>query len=247
MEHSLEFCERLNERLTVIHRRDATPTTLDALLLAAFLPESCGRTCELGAGGGIISLLAAARGRIGSGVLIEREEVLAALAERNIEKNALAATLSARCTDLRDYTDAARFDTVLANPPYRRANEGKPAAHRLTDVARYERAGGILDFCLAAARLLRPEGHFYCVFPTQREGDLRAALAIAGLFPVRTVTVYPYAGARPKLLLQEAILREGNEERERLLLARERGGPPTEAAMALYESGILITEGEEND
>ena len=243
----LEFYERLNDRLTIIHRRDATPTTLDALLLAAFLPSVCGRTCELGAGGGIISLLAAARGRIADGVLLEREPILAALAARNIENNGLANLLHAECADVRDFRDTDRFDTVLTNPPYRRANDGRPAAHPLTDVARYERAGTVTDFCLAAARMLHKDGRFYIVFPTRRQGELFAALRHAELHPHRKVTAYPYEGGTPKLFLTEAGFTETAISRERIVLARECGGAPSDAAEALYAHGQLLTEGDEND
>ena len=243
----MEFSERLNDRLTVIHRRDATPTTLDALLLAAFLPSVCGRTCELGAGGGIISLLAAARDKIADGLLLEREPILAALAARNIESNGFSGILRAACADIREYREDGRFDTVLANPPYRRANDGRPAAHPLADAARYERAGTVTDFCLAAARLLHKGGRFYAVFPTRRRDELFAALGAVGLYPHRTVTAYPYVGGAPKIFLTEAGFTEAPLRRERIVLARECGGAPSDAAEALYTHGHLLTEGDEND
>lgn len=244
MNNELEYCERLNDRLSVIHRRDGVGTTTDALLLAALLPKKAGECCELGAGGGIVSLLAAARGRIGRGVLLEREPALCALAERNIQKNGLDATLTVLCADLREHLPSGHFTTVLANPPYRRAGEGLPARDRLADISRFERAGGIADFCRAAATLLAEDGRFYTVFPAARRSDLLTALEDAGLHAYRAVTVYPYPDGAPRLLLTVSGMGEGVLREATFTLCRAPGGAPTEAAERLYADGVLMTEGE---
>ena len=237
---SPEYRERLNDRLTVIHRRDAVPTTTDALLLAAFLPKTEGCACELGAGGGIISLLAASRDVFSRGILIEREPILASLAERNIEENGLADRLSVLCRDLRDYTPAGRFSLVFANPPYRRAGSGLPAAHRLADVSRFERAGGIRDFCLAAARLLTDDGVFTIVFPTARREELWEALQEAKLHPEAVVTVLPYPEGKSRLTLVRARPFPTIPKNYTLALARAADDRrPTPEAEILYERGVL--------
>ncbi len=236
---SEEYRERLNERLTVIHRRDAVPTTTDALLLSAFLPKA-DVACELGAGGGLISLLAAARGRIGYGDLVEREEVLHALAVRNIRENALSERLCAHLADVREFDAGRRYDAVFANPPYRRADEGLPAASRLADISRFERAGTVADFCLAAARLLSPTGSLSLVFPVVRRAELLRALTAAALYPVEAVTVLPYPEGTPRIFL----LRAGRTpaalcERTFTLTVAKTDRRPTEAAEALYREGVL--------
>ncbi len=237
---SFDYRERLNDRLTVTHRRDAVPTTTDALLLAAFLPRVTGTACELGAGGGLISLLGATRERFQTAHLVEREPILAALAARNIKDNRLADRLRVFCADLRDFDVGERYAAVFANPPYRRAGSGRPAAHHLADVSRFERAGGIADFCLGAARLLCPEGSFSVVFPTEREDELYTALGVAGLFPEETVRVLPYPGGRSRLLLCRALKHPTDSRTHTLTLARGREDRrPTDEARELYENGVL--------
>ena len=244
MKNELEYRERLNEKLSVIHRRDGVGTTTDALLLAAMLPTSAGSSCELGAGGGLISLLAAHREKIEIGVLVEREPILCELAERNIRENGLMERLSVFCADLRQSLPTRRFDTVFANPPYRRAGEGCPAREHLADISRFERAGGILDFCQAAAALLTDRGRFYTVFPATRRKELSAALTAAGLSILRTVRVLPYPDGAASLILTEAGRLAGAQKEECFTLCRGRGGAPTAEAERLYADGILITEGE---
>ena len=239
-----EYREVLNERLSLTMRRGAPVTTVDALLLAAFLPGNSGAACELGAGSGVISLLAAARGKLSSALLIERDGTLAALCERNVRDNRFADILTVRCADLRECTERGLFDTVFANPPYRRANDGMPAADPIADAARYERHGGIEDFCRTGADMLTEGGRFLAVFPTRRRAELMAAIAAVGLSPEREVTVFPYPGGASKLMLLSATKGGATHRRECFTLCREAGGAPTEAAERLYRDGILITEGE---
>jgi tRNA1Val (adenine37-N6)-methyltransferase len=239
-----EYREVLNERLTMTMRRGAPVTTVDALLLAAFLPKDCGEACELGAGSGVISLLAAARGKLSSALLIEREEALYNLCRRNVRDNRFEALLTARHADLRDCEERAAFDTVFANPPYRRANDGMPAADPIADAARYERHGTIEDFCQTGARMLTEGGRFLVVFPKRRRDELLTAIASAGLSPEREVSVYPYPGGTPKLMLLSARRGACAHRHESFTLCREPGGMQTAAAERLYQDGILITEGE---
>lgn len=239
-----EYREVLNDRLILTMRKGAPTTTGDALLLAAFLPPACGRACELGAGSGVISLLAAARGKLSSALLIERDATFAALCERNVRDNGFEDTLLVRCADLRESTECGAFDTVFANPPYRRANDGTPAADPIADAARYERHGTIADFCRVGARMLTTEGRFFVVFPTRRRQELLSALSDAGLFPEREVTVYPYPRGVSKLMLLSAGRSVSAHKKEVFTLCHTAGGSETEAATVLYRDGILLTEGE---
>ena len=238
------FEETLSDRLTVEHIRGATATTTDALLLAAFLPRVDGRALELGAGCGIVSLLGAVRDRFTAADLCERVGALAALCRRNIERNRLGERLSVIESDLRMLSPPARYLSIFANPPYRRAGEGRPAADPLADAARFERAGTVADFCAAAARLLLPEGSLSLVFPRRRRTELLSALAASGLYPAEEITVYPYPGGEPKLLLLRALPDPQALTVRRFTLASKAGGAPTEAAEVLYRDGILLTEGE---
>lgn len=127
---------------------------LDAVLLAAAAPcPQSGRADLLDAGSGVgtVGLCMARRCAATHVTLIEREPMLADLARRNTQRNALAdrmrvieADLSlggalaqgnARHPDLAP----AMFDHVVANPPYRVAGTGtappglKATAHQLAD------------------------------------------------------------------------------------------------------------------
>ena len=239
-----EYRERLSGTVEVTHLSGATATTTDALLLAAFLPHCRERSLELGAGCGIVTILAAARGRLSHGELCERDMTLSALCEKNLAGNRLGDRFFTVCRDLRLLSGEGRYELIYANPPYRRAGEGKPAANPLADIARFERYGTVVDFCAAAARLLSADGQLCTVFPTARRGELFDALALCGLCPHEEVTVFPYPGGSPKLFLVRADRHAGALCRRRVTLATAKGGRQTEAARILYTDGRLLTEGE---
>ncbi len=241
-----EYTERVNERLTLIGRRDALRPGTDSLLLAGLLPYlPHGRALEIGCGNGAIALLAASREKFAAIDALEAEPILAELTARNIEKNRLGARVRGLLGDVREFTgEGARYDAILCNPPYRKAGCGRASDKPLLNAARLELRGGIADFCHAAARLMAPDGHFYLVYPAARRGDLDEALASAGLSLIRLITVHPHRGAPPSLLLAVAA-RAGECREERLYLWEDTANTrPTAAIETLYRTGYL-PEGEE--
>lgn len=243
MEHT-EYKERLSERLSLFHLTGVSATTTDALLLAALLPAVGGTAVELGAGVGTVALLAYSHGRFPAALLCERQPPLAALARRNVRENGWENALSILEGDLRHLPCERTHPLVFANPPYRRAHEGRPAQSPLADAARFERAGGFRDFCLAAEGLLSHDGVFCFVFPTARREEAEATLAACHLFPRRIVTVSPYPGGKSKIFLAVAGRTPAAVRGERIVLATCRGGEPSEAACRLNAALELITEGE---
>ncbi len=113
----------LNGRLRVIQPRRGYRFSVDAILLGRFIrPRPGARILELGAGCGVIAIMAAALYAPREVVAIEVQEKMAALIERNAALNNLPA-VRAVAADIRSRTIAgvapASFDLVIANPPYR--------------------------------------------------------------------------------------------------------------------------------
>ena len=58
------------------------------------------------------------------------------------------------------------------------------------------------------------------------------------------ITVLPYPGGTPRLILTAAGRGEAATRYESFTLCATRGGAPTVAAERLYTDGLLLTEGE---
>ncbi len=248
-EVSLTVDERLdevNERLCLIQKKNALAFGTDAFLLSAFLrPAPRARALELGCGNGIISLLAAARGRFSHITAVEIQHEMAELTARNVALNHLDDRITVREADARVLTAAmlgGEVEAVFANPPYMRTDSGFSSPHGAKQTARHETDGGIAEFAAAAARCLKYGGTFCAVYRPDRLESLFAALRAAKLAPKRCVFVHDHPSAAPSMVLLEARL-GGGEGLVVLppLLLHDRIGDTalSERAQAIYNNGIF--------
>ncbi len=224
-----ETMTAVNDGIRLIQNPEGLTFGTDALLLAAFVRRApAASAAEFGSGSGIVSLLLAARGKVGRILAVEVQEYYADLTKRNAELNGMAHRIEARCADIREMKE--QFDVIYSNPPYMRTagqrnrDEGKYAA-------RHEVNGGLRDFCFSAARNLKYGGRFYCVCRPDRAVDLIAAMREAAVEPKRMVFVSPTAAHPPCLMLVEG--KRGGKPSCRVLptlfLQREDGRPTEEA------------------
>lgn len=205
---SSEFVCTVNDNLTLIQRRAGLTFGTDALLLAAFVrPSKYALAAELGGGTGIVSLLCAVRNKIQRIYAIEVQREYALLIDRNAALNRLSDRVIARHGDIRNLSPAdfgGEVDIVITNPPYMRADSGKPNESTEKNIARHEVFGSIFDFCASGARLLKYGGVFYCVYRPDRLADLMDACRKNRLEPKRATFVYPDTASPPSLVLFEA-------------------------------------------
>ena len=211
MDITLAADERLydiNDNLRLIQKKGALAFGSDAYLLSAFLRKAPrARALELGCGNGVISLLAATRGRFSHIDAIEIQAEMAALTARNIALNGLENRVTVREADLRTLTPAAlggEVDAVFANPPYMRVESGAASPHTALQIARHECEGGIFEFAAAAARCLKYGGLFYTVYRPDRLESLFDALKRTGFSPKRMLFVHDHPDAAPSMVLTEA-------------------------------------------
>ncbi len=204
-----ERIDQVNENLRLIQKKNGLTFGTDAYLLAAFIrPQSKAFAVELGGGTGIISLLLAAKKKAASVTAIEIQRSFAELIERNAALNDLSGCVRALCADIREVnatTLGQEADLVFSNPPYMRCDAGKRNEADEKYMARHEVCGGIADFCMAGARLLRHGGRFVCVWRPDRLTALLKGLSSAGLEPKRMTFVHADASAEPCMVLLEAV------------------------------------------
>lgn len=241
-----ERLDRVNENVSLICKTDGLTFGTDAYLLASFIrPQRNARAVELGAGTGIISLLLAARERLLSIVAIEAQKDFAELTERNVRLNSLEDRISVMEADVRDVRASdigGEVDVVFSNPPYMRTDSGKRNTSDRKYIARHEVLGGIGDFCLAASRLLKHGGRFYCVWRPDRLSELISAMRSASLEPKGAVFVHADEDSEPSMVLVLAL--KGGKEGMRimpplLLHPKADGGgarPMSERACRIYET-----------
>ncbi len=204
-----ERLDRVNEKIVLISKKDGLTFGTDAFLLASFIkPQRRAMAVELGSGTGIISLLLAARERVGYIHAIEVQEDFSELSRRNVSLNGLDKKINIIQGDIREYSFSdigGEADIVFTNPPYMRTDSGKRNESDRKYIARHEVMGGIYDFCRSADRLLKHGGKFYCVWRPDRLSSLMDAMAKNHLEPKTMVFVHADAESEPSTVLVSAI------------------------------------------
>lgn len=194
-------------RLTVKEAEGSLRIGTDALLLAAYMRTApSALAVELGAGSGIISLLALAGNKLGHIHAIELQKEAAELCRENAEKNGFSSRITVFNADIRNISpsDHIGVSVVFTNPPYMRADTGKSCRTPQADAARHELNGDIYDFCRVGASLLKTGGTFYAVYRPDRLPTLISALTKNRLTPKRMTLVHSDASHIPSSALIEA-------------------------------------------
>lgn len=183
--------------------------TADALLLAGFAARhvmsiaAC-ELVDLGAGVGVVGLLLASRANTSTTTLVEIQPELAALCERNAQRNALQVTV--RCEDLRDghWRGAVqRPCLLLCNPPFFRVGEGRLSPDPQVAQARHELSLTLDDLLDTVAPLLvDADSRLALIYPATRADELGAALTARSLAPRVRRDVLPFPGAPASRVLQ---------------------------------------------
>ena len=201
----------VNDHIRLSQQSTGLTFGTDAYLLAAYVrPVKGGCGVDLGSGTGIIPLLCLGRNKFSKCYAIEIQSSFAQLITHNAQENGFSDRLFSVCADVRAIGEAVpellgTVDVVTANPPYMAANTGFKNQHDEKYIARHEVNGTVADFCMAASRLLKSGGRFYCVWRPDRLADLTVALREAGLEPKRMTLVQATWAARPSILLMEAV------------------------------------------
>jgi len=197
----------LRGRVVLLQPARGFRSSLDPVLLAAFLPPPHGRFLDIGCGTGAVSFLLLAGDAQARGVAVELQPALARLAAEGRDRNGWTERLDVVTGDVRAplaAVGAGAFDLVVANPPFRPAGRGHTPPDRGRAIAHHELTLTLADWLDAAARAARPGGRVAAVFPAERFEELAREMQARGLALARVRHVHPYADRPASRVLVEA-------------------------------------------
>lgn len=203
-----QFTTPINQSLSLTQQKEMLTFGTDAYLLYAYLRRKPnGKAVELGAGSGVISLLAASAGKFSHVTAVEVQPAQAEICQNNVAINSLSEKIATICANVKDLTAAligGEVDAVFANPPYMTVGSGRSNLSDAKYIARHEVLGTVADFASAAARVLKFGGSYYVVWRPDRLPALFSALMGVGLSPKRMTAVHGDTNSAPSLVLVEA-------------------------------------------
>ena len=186
--------------------------SVDSLLLSCFAPVKQGYSIlDLGTGCAVIGLALFLHNpepefKV-TGVDASRKMLDAAV--KNAELLALDEFFEPLLLDLRDFNQSSQvepesFDLVLANPPYRSLDQGRPSPETEKNPARFEETASLKDFIRAGSYALKNKGVFCFVYLAERMPYLLNLLQKFRLEPKRIQFVHGFKNQQARLLLLEA-------------------------------------------
>ena len=184
-------------------------TNVDALLLAAFAaapappspPRPATVAFDLGAGVGAVGLALLRFGAAKRVVLLEIDELAAAMARRNLDANGWTNRGEVVRGDVSDVARSRRGEAalVVCNPPYL-----PPGRGRVSPAEARARCGRVEIFVEAARQLAGQKARVCFVYPAADLGELYTTLTCEGLHPKRVRFVHGTPAAPARIVLVEA-------------------------------------------
>jgi tRNA1Val (adenine37-N6)-methyltransferase len=224
-------------------------TGIEPVLLAAAAPAKPGeRVIEAGCGAGAALLCLAHRVPDVSGLGIEQDPALAALAAANARANAMHHRLAfqtGRIEQLgRDHGRQSLFDHAMANPPWHDA-AGTASPDPGRDAAKRAPKGLLTDWAIALAGCLRHRGTLSLILPAAQLDSGMTALAAALCGAIQLIPLWPRAGTAARLIILRGVRGERGAARlvPGLVLHEGPTGYSAAATEILREGGPLTAGG----
>ena len=170
---------------------------------------------DVGCGDGIIAFDIFRHRRATKVLAVDSVEACCSAAKKNlspyIEKGVAQVLKMTAARVFRDKNNWGRFDRFVINPPFFVKGSGESNRRALDQSARHEVSLSLKIWSRGARKLLKTGGELYCVFPTERFGELVTVLSLAGVEPKevwwfkadrrkRRVFVRAVKGARPGII-----------------------------------------------
>jgi tRNA1Val (adenine37-N6)-methyltransferase len=244
--------DALTERVRVLQRRGGHRYSIDDVVTAwvavAAGADAAETYLDLGCGLGSVLLMVADRLPRLWACGLEAQAQSFALAEHNVQRNALGARVRVLLGDLRAREAIERvralaaelgggfrgFDLITGTPPYKPLGSATPSPDPQRAHARVELRGGVEAYLAAAGQLLSPAGTCVVCMESAADARVRAGALAAGLSIQAVLPVIPMAGRKGRLF---SVYRLGREPAEALqaapLVLRDALGARTPAAHAL--------------
>ena len=211
-----ERIDRLGyQGLQIIQNPEKFKFTIDAFLLTGFInPGAKDSLIDLGTGGGVLSLLIGGSKKAGAVYGLEIQTELAEMARRSVALNGLEDRVRILTGDLRNLPSELSlnsFDYVVTNPPYYPVGKGVISPNQALAMAKFEIGCKLEEIIIAAKRLVKGNGRFALIYPTERFLELSGALVRHNLIPKRICFIHPKPAAKSNLCLVEARPGAGRE------------------------------------
>lgn len=176
------------KRFSIDDSHCAMKVGTDGVVLGALASGSGQRMLDIGSGSGLIALMLAQRFPHAQVDAVELDPQAAAQANENFAASPFAQRLRCHHANINDF-QATPYDLIASNPPFYDTVLEAPDAKR--NQARHTTELTFEQLSAAVARLLAPNGIFWCIIPSECSAHLCKALSQNALFPQQRIAIRP--------------------------------------------------------
>ena len=191
-------------RQFVVHQqRCAMKVGTDGTLLGAWAAAPSGqcRILDIGTGTGLIALMMAQRFPEAEVTGIDIDEDAVTQAVENVSLSPFSERVRIYRQDIVNFTDIIGFDAIVSNPPYFVDSLACPDDQRT--IARHAVSLTYEQLMHQVYRLLKDEGRFSVVVPSDCRAKIEAAACLEGFFTTRVCLIKTTPRKQPKRQLIE--------------------------------------------
>lgn len=191
-------------RQFVVHQqRCAMKVGTDGTLLGAWAAAPSGqcRILDIGTGTGLIALMMAQRFPEAEVIGIDIDEDAVTQAVENVLLSPFSERVRIYRQDIVNFTDIIGFDAIVSNPPYFVDSLACPDDQRT--IARHAVTLTYEQLMQQVYRLLKDEGRFSVVVPSDCRAKIEAAGCLEGFFTTRVCLIKTTPRKQPKRQLIE--------------------------------------------
>ena len=211
--------------------RCAMKIGMDSMVLGAWSDVGLASSIlDIGAGTGVLSLMAAQKNPTAKVTAIEIDPPAADQARSNVASSPWHDRIEVTCGDILGSDIEDLFDAIICNPPYFPMGTVSPDSQRAT--ARHSQGLDAVFLTSMASRLLSPSGSLHVIFPTSIYEDWQIAVQSHSLSIHRVLHIHPYPGKPANRICLEV----GRKSRETVVdTLYIRNGPGSSYSSAYQE------------
>lgn len=199
------------KRFTVCQQHCAMKVGTDGTLLGAWAaaPQAPGRILDIGTGTGLIALMMAQRFPEALVTAIDIDEMAVSQAAENVSASPFADRIRVVAADVQTFRTAEKFDSIVCNPPFFEDSLTCPDPQRTE--ARHTVTLGYRQLMESVFRLLKDDGLFSVIIPTDCRARLESEAHLRGFFISRVCSIQTTPRKAPKRYMIEMTKQPVNE------------------------------------
>lgn len=196
--------------LKIIQNKSGFCFGVDSVLLSDFAKtiKKNNIVVDIGTGTGIIGLLLCKKTNLQKIYGVEIQKEVAEMAKRSVKLNFLENKFEIINCDINDifqFLEPNSIDSIVTNPPYKKANSGLRNEDEKQRISRHEVTCTLEDIVQKSSQLLKDKGEFYMVHRAERLVDIMCVLRKYRLEPKNVRFVHSRQNEKPNLILVKAV------------------------------------------